>query len=207
MARYYASQFADSILASDKEDSEDIVYYDYANFTYDPVNKVFTIAMVDSTLVPEDEDDPFADLLDSTDYWATIRVSLTGGEAIFDDNYTEKYTAQLPDLSQSVFIWNNTNLDISFTLSCDDQEFSTRSLGKDEFAYYSCTSSEYVYIKVYTMVNGEQTGMVHYKLLKGNGYKVQWDKDGQKFEVYTDNRIWKTSAIRLNSVKRHSIRQ
>jgi len=83
---------------------------------------------------------------------------------------------------------NNTDNKISFSLSCNDSEFSTYSLEKKTFNRFHC-DADYVYIKILTLVSGAETGQVHYKLTKGKGYKVEYDTSSSKFEVFADDRL------------------
>jgi hypothetical protein len=187
MAKLYCSEFVSDILAGSAVDANDISYYQYVSSTYDPLTMEYTIVMVDSSLMDSEDDSLWFDLLDSTDYYATITVGLHGGSAVFNDNITDKWTTNLKDHSNEVFLWNNTGKSIKFGLSCNDVDFYDKPLDVNEYDHYYCTSSDYVYIKIYTLVNGAQTGMVHYKLTPGKGYKVQWDSADAKFEVYNSN--------------------
>jgi len=188
MGQLYSSEFIDAVFADTAaRDSYDILDYQFVNASYDASTMQYTLVMVDSSLMESDDDSLWFDLLDSTDYYATITVGLHGGTAVFNDNISDKWTETLEDRAGDVYLWNNTGKDISFSLSCNDADFYDKSLKANEFNHYNCTSSDYIYIKIYTLVNGAQTGMVHYKLTPGKGYKVEWDSSGGKFEVYNSN--------------------
>lgn len=174
MAQQYASAALDSVLESKQDDAIYFMDCDYARFKYDTDNQTFRLYLTDY-------------LKDST-FTSLINVNLHGGLATFTNDLFDAYEVMLPDWSDYVFIWNGTGKKISFALSCDDSEFSSYTLDLNNFSKYHCTS-ESVYIKISTVVNGMETGQIHYKLIKGKGYKVQYDTTAARFEVFSDDRL------------------
>jgi hypothetical protein len=148
---------------------------EYSHFRYDPDDQNYSLLLTD--------------YLEDSSFVSVITVNLHGGKAFFLNDSFESFDVELPDWSDCVFLWNGTGRKISFSLSCNDSEFSAYSLEEDKFDRYLCSSAEAVYIKIGTLVNGAETAQVHYKLLKGKGYKVQWDSVAAKFEVFTDDRL------------------
>lgn len=175
MAQQYAQAAIDSLLESDEVDPLDMVLYEYDHFTYNPVKHEFSLFL---------KDDP-----DAEEAKGLVTVSLYGGYATFESDIIEPTEVLLPDWSQSVFIWNGADSKISFSLSCNDSDFYTYSLEKNNLNRFACGTNEFVYVKINTVVDGNVTGQIHYKLEKGNGYKVVYDTTSSKFEVFADNRI------------------
>jgi hypothetical protein len=174
MAQQYASAALDSVLESKEDDAIYFMDCDYSHFKYNAENQVFSLYLKDYF-----QDSTFTSLID---------VNLHGGVATFSNDLFDAYEVTLSDWSDYVFIWNGTDKKISFALSCDDSEFSTYTLDLNNLSRYHCTS-EFVYIKISTVVDGKETGQIHYKLIKGKGYKVQYDTAAAKFEVFSDDRL------------------
>jgi hypothetical protein len=174
MAQQYASAALDSVLESKEDDAIYFMDCDYARFKYNADNQMYSLYLTDY-------------FQDST-FTSLINVSLHGGVARFTNDLFDAFEVSLPDWSDYVFIWNGTGKKISFALSCDDSEFSTYTLDLNNLSRYHCTS-EFVYIKISTVVDGTETGQIHYKLIKGKGYKVQYDTATAKFEVFSDDRL------------------
>lgn len=175
MAQHYADAALDSIMDSPDVDPLDYVLLDYSHFTYDPANQEYRLFLNNDNSA-------------STSV-SLIRVNLHGGTAKFSDLLLDPVEFELPDWSDCVFIWNATGKSMSFSLSCNDSEFSTYTLDINKFNRYHCGINDNMYIKIRTLVDGAEAARVHYKLLKGKGYKGQWDSAGAKFEVYADDRL------------------
>lgn len=175
MAQQYATAALDSVKASKDDDADYFADCEYSHFIYDADKKEYELYLTDN--------------LQDSSYMSLIIVDLHGGSASFANDDFDFFETEVPDWSDCVFVWNATGKKISFALSCNDSEFSTYSLDINKFDRYLCSSTEAVYIKISTMVNGSETAQVHYKLLKGKGYKVQWDSATSKFEVYADDRV------------------
>ncbi len=178
MAQHYAAIFADSVIAGQDSGKMVITRYKYAGFTYDSLKREFALTLKDISPSAGDEKNS-----------AAIITGLTGGSSVFVDNLLNFFEAELPDYSHFVYIWNNTGIDISFSLSCNDADFYSYSLKNNTYYWYNCENSGLVYIKMSTLTDGKETGQVHYKLTRGNGYKVEWNKTTRKYDVFLDNRI------------------
>lgn len=170
-----ASAAYDSITTSMFRDIVDYLNYEYTSYYYDSGTQTYQL------FYGEDKSD--------TAYKSMVTVNLHGGTATVEDDIDDSFDVELPDWSDCVFIWNGTENKISFSLSCDDSDFVANSLDRNNFNRFHCDSGDYLYIKINTLVDGKETGSVHYKLTKGKGYKVQYDGAAGKFEVYEDNRI------------------
>jgi hypothetical protein len=175
MAQQYAIAALDSVYASKDDDAIYFADFKYSHFIYKADKQEYEIYLTDN--------------LQDSSYMSMIIVDLRGGLATFVNDDFDFFETQIPDWSDCVFVWNATGKKISFALSCNDSEFSAYSLDDNKFQRFLCSSTEAVYIKISTMVNGSETAQVHYKLIKGKGYKVQWDSTNSKFEVYADDRV------------------
>lgn len=182
MAQQYATTALDSIMDSDEDGALDFISCEYSSFAYNPVSQEYILYLHDNFMA-----DLYGDDEDSTDS-AVIYVKLNGGTATFENDIFNSFDVKLPDWSDCVFLWNGTDDKISFSLSCNNSEFSTYTLEKNTFNRYHC-DADFVYIKLITLVSGAETGRINYKLIKGKGYKVEYDSTEVKFEVFSDDRL------------------
>ena len=175
MAQMYAQAALDSVMNSTSEGAENFSLCEYSYFKYNPGNQMYSLYL--------------SDYLQDTSFVSVITVRLNGGNTVFLNDDLQTFGTTLPDWSDNFYLYNNTGKKISYALSCDDSGFSTYSLDANKFEKYTCNGSNYMYIKISTLIDGVEKAQVHYKLLKGRGYKVEWDADGNKFEVYSDDRL------------------
>ncbi|MFN8239518.1 MAG: hypothetical protein U0X39_02060 [Bacteroidales bacterium] len=178
MAQSYTMMVIDSIMGDIYDSTATLKDFEIESFYYDEDDESYSIDF-NFTVVEDGKE-----TVDSYN----LAVALTGGMAMVDDDILFFEIYDLPDMSENVFIHNTTDSKISFSLSCDDNSFSTFSLGPNEYNNYSCDEGK-TYIIIVTRVDGKETGRVHYQLDNKQGYKVKYDTENQKFEVYTDNQI------------------
>ena len=177
MAQQYATAAIDSVINSGKDETYDFGSYNYSHFTYNPVTREYSLYLTDNFS---------PDSISSGN--AVINVNLMGGSAVFTDDFYDSFEVSVPDWSDCVYIWNGTDSDISFSLSCDDTVYESYKLDQDSFNRYQC-DAEYIYIRIITQVKGIDKGQVHYKLIKGKGYRVQYDDASAQFDVFEDDRL------------------
>jgi hypothetical protein len=190
MAQHYMTLAIDSLIQINFPNTGKLAGYKISYIEFDEIYEDYRVQFMDSIscskldMPIKDGEEP-----DIVVQKGELVVSLSGGEATYEDENGEITYLELPDLSQVVYIFNEVGTEISFSLSNDDKSFETIALQAEQFYYFPCFASEYAYIKILTMVDGTETGNVHYKLEKAKGYKVKYDTANSKFEVYLDERM------------------
>lgn len=87
--------------------------------------------------------------------------------------------------SDYVFIRNTTNMNISFSLSCDGNSYTTYNLSAESRGKYRCNGNK-VQIRLVTTRNNQEVNRVNYQLDPNTNYKIAYDNEKGRFDVYYD---------------------
>lgn len=190
MAQHYMSITIDTLIQIRWPNTGSLTGFKIDYLGYDEIAREYTIQFTD-TIECDIQDIPLKSgkipdiVIDSGE----LIVSLEGGIATYEDRTGEITVLELPDLSEVVYIYNDTGREISFSLSDDDENFEQYTLQVGQFYFFPCFETESAYIKMATVINNAETGKIHYKLDKARGYRVRFDEVNSKFEVYLDERM------------------
>jgi hypothetical protein len=86
-------------------------------------------------------------------------------------------------------VYNETNREISLSLSKDDKTYIVYLLKANEYLFYSGNPSDYSFLKLSERHNGNNINNTIYKLEKAKGYKVSYSNVNLKYEISSDNRM------------------
>jgi hypothetical protein len=187
MAQKYTTLAIDSLIGTNWPKTGNMAGLSVIQIEFDDVFNEYTIQFTD-TISCSKLDIPLksGEEPDIVVQYGELLVGLTGGVATYEDENGEIIEIELPDLSDLVFIYNEAGNEISFSLSNDDKNFKAFKLQAEEYYYFSCSGSDFSYLKI---ANGKETGNVHYKLEKAKGYSVKYNQEKTRIEVYPDKRM------------------
>jgi hypothetical protein len=190
MAKRYLTTAIDSVIQINWPNTGKLEGYTIDHVEYDSTYEYIFITFTD-TIICNKLDLPLRageepDIVVSS---GELMVGLAGGEAILKEENGDVSDLELPDFSGAVYIYNETGRELSFEISRDDIKFEKNNLKPAEFNFISCINPGFIFIKIQTIVKGKETGNVHYKLSKKNGYKIKFDTTNSKYEVYLDERM------------------
>ncbi len=84
-----------------------------------------------------------------------------------------------------VYIRNNHNANINFSLSCDESSYTSYSLTSGGSGKYRCNGNP-VYIRLITTRQDAEVNRVNYKLNPGTSYKLEYNNEKSRFDVFYD---------------------
>ena len=190
MAQRYLTAAIDSVIRINWPNTGKLKGYNIDHVEYDSIYRNILITFTDTIICNELDislktgEEP--DIVVSS---GELMAGLNGGEAILKEENGDVSDLDLPDFSEAVYIYNETESEISFEISKDDIKYLKNNLKPGEFHFIPCKSGEYVFLKIHSISKGKETGNEHYKLNAKNGYKVKVDTANSKYEVYIDERM------------------
>lgn len=190
MAKDYSKIAWSNIAVSDQEGKGSLLLYSFRSCTYDNNTQSYTITMADTFHLKSLSASELVDraLNNENVYMIDFYVGLHGGSMVSDEIDGNILIAEVPDLSGQVYIYNAESIDITFSLSCNDQDFYNYSIAKGEYRNFNCNGAS-VFIKMRSLSGDVVKGEIHYRLEIGHGYKVQYDAQKGIFDVYLDDRV------------------